>query len=420
VRARKLCPLSRLTALAASLPALAALAGGLSGCGGVGVSATASISGNQLTIYSSLPLQGPSAPVARQIVNAEKLALAETGGMVGPFKVGYVSLDDSSSKTGEWDPGITATNAKIAAADPTAIAYLGEHDSAASAVSLPLINAAGILQVSPASPYVGLTSSLDAGQDEPERFYPSGLRTFGRLQPGDPVEAGAQVQMMKRLGIAKLYVLDDQEPFDMPLAQIVAQEAEGAGIKVAGHDSLNVTAGSSFTGEAEKIGGSGAQAVFFAGGAGAGAVALWRQLYAADPRLLLFGTNGLVDDSFASQIGTAAGRTYLSTPELPPSLYPFPAERVLADYRRHFGGEAGAAALYGYETMRVVLMAIGEAGSHGNDRQTVINRFFAVRDRASVLGRYSIQPDGETTLSRYGIDRVVGGHTLFYRAIDVR
>jgi branched-chain amino acid transport system substrate-binding protein len=407
-------------ALAASLPALGALAGVLSGCGAVSVSGAASISGNQLTIYSSLPLQGPSAPQTRQIVNGEKLALAEVGGKIGQFKIGYVSLDDSNRKGGQWDPGVTATNAKIAAADPTAIAYLGEYDSAATAVSLPLINAAGILQVSPASPYVGLTSSLDAGQDEPERFYPSGVRTFGRLQPGDPVEAGAQVQLMKQLGVGKVYVLDDQEPFEMPLAQIVAGDAEGAGIKVAAHDSIAVTAGANFAGEAEKIVGSGAQAVFFAGGAGAGAAALWTQLYGADPGLLLLGTNALVDDSFANEIGGAAGRTYLTTPELSPSRYPFPAERVLDDYKRHFGGEAGAPALYGYETMRVVLTAIAEAGSHGNDRQTVINRFFSVKDRDSVIGRYSMQADGETTLARYGVDRIVGGRPVFYRAMEVR
>ena len=40
------------------------------------------------------------------------------------------------------------------------------------------LNGAGILQVSPSSPYVGLTSSLEAGQDEPGRFYPTGHRTF--------------------------------------------------------------------------------------------------------------------------------------------------------------------------------------------------------------------------------------------------
>jgi branched-chain amino acid transport system substrate-binding protein len=68
----------------------------------------------------------------------------------------------------------------------------------------------------------------------------------------------------------------------------------------------------------------------------------------------------------------------------------------------------------------VVLMAIAEAGSRGNDRQTVINRFFSVRDRESVIGRYSMQADGETSLSRYGIDRIAGGRPVFYRAIEVR
>lgn len=54
----------------------------------------------------------------------------------------------------------------------------------------------------------------------------------------------------------------------------------------------------------------------------------------------------------------------------------------------------------------------------GNDRLTVIDRFFATRDRESVLGRYSMQADGETTLSRYGADRIVNGRPLFYRAFD--
>ncbi len=136
---------------------------------------------------------------------------------------------------------MTATNAKTAADDTTTIAYLGDYNSAATAVSLPLINAAGILQVSPASPYVGLTSSLDAGQDEPERFYPTGHRTFGRLQPGDPAEAAAQVKLMGAMGVHRVYVLNDQDPFEVPLAQIVAGDAARAGIAVAGNDSLDVT-----------------------------------------------------------------------------------------------------------------------------------------------------------------------------------
>ncbi len=402
-----------------SVAALAAVLPALAGCGGVGVSGASEPIGNLLAIYSSLPLQGPSAPISQEIVNGERLALADAGGHVGPLKIGYVSLDDANPKTGEPDPGATSTDAKMAAQDTSTIAYLGEYGSEATAVSLPLINAAGILQVSPGSPYVGLTSSLDAGQDEPERFYPSGKRTFGRLQLGDPAQAVAQAKLMRMLGVHKLFVLDDQNPFEMPLAQLVASEAERAGITVAAHDSIVTSPGSVFTGEVEKIAHTGAQAVFFAGGGGAGTVALWRALHTADPQLLLLGSSALTGPAFASAIGPAADSTYLTTPLLALSEYPPPAARVLADYRRHFGGEPGPYALYGFEAMNVVLDAIRRAGAQGDDRQSVINRFFETTDRDSVLGRYSVRSDGETTLSRYGVDRVANGRTEFYRAIEV-
>jgi len=287
-------------------------------------------------------------------------------------------------------------------------------------VSLPLINAAGILQVSPASPYVGLTSSLDAGQDEPERFYPSGQRTFGRLQPGDPKQAAAQVRLMQDMGVHRVYLLNDEEPFDIPLVQILAGDAERAGIKIEGDDSLDMVGATVFTGEVEKISKSHAQAVFFAGSGGAPTVALWRQLYSADPGLLLLGSSGMVSESFTSPIGRAGASTYLTTPILAVNQYPPPAAAMLRDYRHAFAGEAGPYALYGYEAMSVVLDAIRRAGPHGNDRQAVIDQFFATRNRDSVLGRYSIEADGETTLSRYGVDRVVNGLPVFYRAIETR
>jgi branched-chain amino acid transport system substrate-binding protein len=401
----------------ACLVAIALTGAAAAGCGGVSASGASEATGNQLVIYSSVPLHGPSAAVGEEIVDGERLALADAGGRAGRFRVGYFSLDDCNPSTGELDPGVTAANAKMAAADTSTIAYLGELGSAGTAVSLPLINAAGILQVSPGSPYVGLTSSLHAGQYEPQRFYPSGRRNFGRLQPGDPAQAAAQVQLMRMLGVRSVYVLDDQDPFDMPLAQIVAADAAAAGISVAGRDSVATASPAPPAGELEKIVRAGAQAVFFAGSPGRGTVALWRALHGADPHALLLGSSALVSEEFTSALGAAAGSTYLTTPALDPRSYPPLAARVLGEYRRHFGANGDAYALYGYEAMSVVLAAIRGAGAKGNDRLAVIARFFATRDRASVLGSYSIQPDGETTLARYGVDRVSGGHAVFFRAV---
>jgi branched-chain amino acid transport system substrate-binding protein len=398
--------------------AAAALAAG-AGCGGVGVSTAGTVSGDQLTIYSSLPLEGPLAADSRQIVNGEKLALAQAGGRVHRFKINYASLNDGEAKTDGWAPGDTETNAKYAAQDTSTIAYLGDYDSAATAVSLPLINAAGILQVSPGSPYVGLTSAQDAGQDEPERFYPTGRRTFARLMPGDPVQAGAQVRLMQALGVGRVYVIDDQGPFNVPLAAIVAEDARDAGIEVLGEDGIDTSAGSEFAGEVRKVLESGAQAVFFSGVADAGAVGLWRELHAAAPGLRLLGPSSLAQDSFAGEIGAAAQQTYLTTPMLPAALYPPAAQTVLRQYRAQFHEAPASYALYGYEAMSVVLLAIRRAGAHGGERRAVVRQFFATKDRESVLGRYSLSPRGDVTLSRYGVDRVVRGRLAFYRAFEV-
>ncbi len=398
-----------------ALAATAGLALAASGCGGVpGAAATLS---NQLTVYSSLPLQGPSAGISRQIVDGEKLALHDAGGRVGPFTVSYASQDDSNPTSGQWDRGVTAADAKTAADDPTTIAYLGDYDSAATAISLPLINAAGILQLSPASPYVGLTSSLDAGQDEPARFYLTGKRNFARLQPGDPKQAQAQVRLLKDLGVKKLYVLDDQNPFEAPLAEMVATDAEEAGLTLAGHDSLDTTATSEFTEEVNKIAESGAEAVFFAGVSDEGAVALWKQLNAADPKLWLLGSSALLDPKFTSGIGAAAARTLITDPILPVSHYPASAQRVLAAYRKRFGEQPEAYALFGYAAMSAALEAIRAAGARGNDRQAVIDALFAAGPRESAIGRYAIEPDGETTLSSYAVDRVSGGRPVFWREV---
>jgi branched-chain amino acid transport system substrate-binding protein len=401
-------------------PAALTLPLAVAGCGGVSVSGAEPVLGDNLTVYSSLPLHGPEGAISAQMINGEKLALADAGGQVGRFRISLYSLDDSSATSATWEPGLTATNAKLAAQDNDAIAYIGDYDSGATAVSLPLTNGAGILQISPGSPYVGLTSSQDAGQDEPARFYPSGKITFGRLIPGDLVEAAADVALMRSLGVKRVYALSNEDPFNVPLAELVVGDAERAGISVAGYDRLALTPGAEMTSEAEKVSASGAQAVFFSGPAEAGTVELWRALHAADPTLTLIGSHQLAEEGFTSQLGGAAGETLLSTPWLAPRLYPPSAQALLRRYRGRFHEAPQAYALYGYEAMSVTLDAIRRAGRRGNSRQAVIAAFFGTKHRDSVLGPYSMQANGETTLSRYGIDRVVDERPFFYRVLDVR
>ena len=87
--------------------------------------------------------------------------------------------------------------------------YLGEFNSGGSAISLPITNEAGILQVSPSNTYVGLTRAEGADKGEPDKYYPSGKRTFGRVVPADHIQAAAQVAYQKTLEDYEQPPLDD-------------------------------------------------------------------------------------------------------------------------------------------------------------------------------------------------------------------
>ena len=151
----------RTTAIAAmaAVVALGAAACSSSSTSG-GSSSSPASSGGTVDIYSSLPLQGASSAQTAPMVNGIKLALSQAGNKAGQWTVNYQSLDDSTAAAGKWDPGQTAADARKAASDPKAVYYIGEFNSGASEVSIPILNQAGIPQVSPANTYVGLTTNL--------------------------------------------------------------------------------------------------------------------------------------------------------------------------------------------------------------------------------------------------------------------
>ena len=191
----------RIPAIAAvAAIALAAVGCSSSGSGSSKSSSSSSGGANTIDIYSSLPLQGASTAQTNPMVNGIKLALAEAGGKAGQWTVNYQSLDDSTAAAAKWDPGQTAANARKVATDPKAVYYIGEFNSGASEVSVPILNQGGIPQVSPANTYVGLTLNVPPASlpGEPQKYYPTGTRTFLRIVPTDSIQAASDLTAMKR------------------------------------------------------------------------------------------------------------------------------------------------------------------------------------------------------------------------------
>jgi branched-chain amino acid transport system substrate-binding protein len=403
-------------ALACILGALA-LVGGLSGCGGK--KSAVQNGSDTLTIYSSLPLQGPDRARARDMVNAIKLALQQAHGKIGPFSITYVSLDSATPQAGTWTGDQVLVNARTAVHDLNAIAYIGDQDSAATALSLPLTNEGDILQVSPSSTYVGLTRK-SRRQGEPDRFYPSGIRTFGRMVPADDVQASALIGYMKSSGVRSLALLADREIYGGGIADEVQEAATRQGIKVDDVGTIDGEAGD-VSGPAKNVAATGADAFLYAGTTATGAARVFGAVGAAAPRMQLFGPAAVADQAFASALPVAVqGQMRVTTPALPPRLLPASA-RVFRDrFRKAFGREPAPEALQAYEACNAVLYAIRTAGIKGNDRLAVAKAFFTIRNRASILGRYSIDPDGDTSLSSYAGERIKNSQFVLQTLLKVR
>jgi len=387
-----------------------------SGGGGGGSKA----SGSTLTIYSSLPLQGDSRPQSEDVVRGEQLALEKTGGKAGTFKIKYVSLDDATAATGKWEPGKVSENARKVVGDDNAIAYLGEFNSGASAISIPLLNEAGILQVSPSNTYVGLTRAEGAEKGEPQKYQPSGKKTFGRVVPADHIQAAAQVAYMKENGVTKLYILNDKEVYGKGIADQVEKIAGQQGIDVLGNDGIDTKA-ANFRALASKISSSGADGFFFGGITQNKGVQLFKDVNAANPDLKLFGPDGVADSPFFEKVGAKVEQNaYITAPTLDPKSYPPAAQEFYKQFKTKYGKDPEPYAIYGYEAMSVTLEAIKAAGDKGNDRQAVVDAFFKTKGRDSVLGTYDIDENGDTTLSDYGGNRIKGGKLVFDKVIKAQ
>jgi len=387
--------------------------------GGGGGGSTASGGGN-LTIYSSLPLQGDSRPQSQDVVRGEKMALDEAGGKAGNFKINYVSLDDATAAAGKWDAGQTSANARKVVGDDKAIAYLAEFNSGATAISLPITNEAGILQVSPSNTYVGLTRSEGADKGEPQKYYPSGNRTYGRVVPADHIQAAAQVQYQKDQGCKATYILNDKEVYGKGIADQVASLGAKQGLQIKGNDGIDTKA-ANFRALAGKIKASGADCFFFGGITQNKGVQVFKDVAAANPTIKLFGPDGVAESAFSTKLGSdVEKRTWITNPTLDPKLYPASAQQFFQKFKAKYGVDPQPYAIYGYEAMSVVLEAIKRAGAKGNDRAAVVKSFFETKGRDSVLGKYDIDENGDTTLSDYGGDKVEGGKLVFDKVIKAQ
>ncbi|HEX5146986.1 MAG TPA: ABC transporter substrate-binding protein [Conexibacter sp.] len=413
-----------LSRLALTLVACASVSA-LAGCGGGAKTPEPLLRSPQLTIWSSAPQHGPLRAVSADVVGAERLALAQDGGRVGRYRVRLFALDAATPGLGRSDPAQMSQNARRAAKDPRTVAYLGELATGSSAISIPLLNEAGILEVSPLDPAMALTTANLAVAGSPERYYPKLRvvgRTFARVVPSDRTEVDALLAAMRGEGVRRLAILSDEDPSGRALATSLRAKAHAAGIAVVAWPEIDEDA-PQHPDVIAALRAADVDGALDATGARPGAARLWRELSGADPGLQLFAPASLADPSFVAGLGPEASRVAHVTLPLPPPAADAPAARRFARaFAARYGHAPAPEAVYGYEAMRSVLAAIHDAERREPEgvlrRSAVVHAYFRTAPRAGVLGPYAIEPSGDSSLHDWSLYRVAGGRLRFAGALD--
>ena len=359
--------------LAATGCLVAALAMGVGACGDDSDDGGGDTGGGgeakSLKIYSSLPLQGASRPQTTAMVNGIKLALEQAGNKAGDFEVTYESLDDSTAQAGSWTPEATTSNARKAAQDESTAAYIGEFNSGASAVSIPILNEAGVPQISPANTYVGLTTDAPGSEPgEPDKYYPSGARTYARIVPTDTIQGAALATVMQEDGCTKVQMTNDKEVYGAGLASNIETAAEGIGLEIIANDAVDKNA-PNYRSLAGKAKSAGADCFVYSGITANNAVQLYKDFSAALPDAKLYGPDGVCEAGFADPAeggipADVAAKFKCSVATLSVDEYPPEGQEFFTQFSEKYGEDnPDPYAIYGYEAMRLALDAIERSGT---------------------------------------------------------
>ncbi len=350
----------------------------LSGClGDGGGDEPTRIEGDTATVYSSAPRHGASAAAASAVVAGERRALAEAGGRAGGLRIRFRELPATDDEPDHpWDPALVSENADTAADDPSAIAYLGELDYGATAVSLPITNDAGLLQVSPGDGLTSLTQRPPGRpRAGPERYYPSGSRSFVRIGPTDLREAEYLVERASAAGAERIAVVFGRDIYGRELAAQIIVRARRAGLEPVASEEYRGQP-DEITDIADAIAETRPDAVIHAAVADGGTARVLREIDTRLPAVPLFATSGIL----------AGGGP----------AFPGGPDRIEAV------GPAISPERAGYEAMRLVLDAVEEGR---RDRRLVIAAARRLAPRVAHPRLALYRPGADGRLERVGVAR---------------
>lgn len=370
-----------------------------------------------IKIVSSLPRTGSANYQTTTMVNGIRMAIDEVGGKVGSFSIVYEDWDGASPERGQWDPAVEAANADRAVRDPDIMAYIGTYNSGAAKISMPKLNQAGMVMVSPANTWPGLTKPGIGEPNEPMVYQPSGKVTYFRVVPADDIQGLVAAKWAQELGCKKAFVLHDRELYGKGIAELFQRNAKKLGFEVTGFEGIDAKA-SNYRSLVTKIRQTGSDLVFFGGTTQTNAGQIVKDIRSGGLANVKFmAPDACYENAFIDAAGkeNLNGRTYITFGGVPASKLTGKGKEFYDNYLKRYNAEPEGYAVYGYEAANVVLDAIRRAGK--KDRAAIVAAVASTKEFDGALGRWSFDEHGDTTLRTMSGNAVENGAFAFVKLL---
>ena len=286
-----------------------------------------------------------------------------------------VFLDDAAGNPPQPDPNRERRDAQTCAARHDTFGYIGPLPSVVAPASMPVLNRAGIAQISPSNTSPSLTSPATRAVLEPATYrHLLPLVTYYRMVTTDALQGpSAAIYLRARLHATTYFLVDDESSYGIGLAGAMEAYAAKVGLRLIGRAHFNPTTNASrasrLAAVADVIAAKNPDGVLF-GGAGPTFPGpaypggyLVRDMWADGYRGPLVGGDGIWFNGFASAAGRGAVGLFATNPD-PDIAAAAPSFRRA--YVRRFHVELAPHSAAAYDAANIVLHAIYLAAMHGS------------------------------------------------------
>jgi len=373
-----------------------------------------------IKIGIDLPVSGADASTGIPTRNGAVQAIEEADAKGAPAGFTFVAYDLDDAVQGVHDPAQGAQNVRSFVSDDAVLAMVGPFNSSVAQAEIPIANDAGLAQISPATTNPGLTKGPDAAKLRPS--HPD-VNTFFRVCTTDDRQGAAGAQFARKLGLAKAFIIDDDETYGKGLADVFEAQFKADGGSVIGHEHL--TKGQTdFKALLTKAHALSPDLIYYGGTTATGGGLLRKQMRDGGFGTVAFlGGDGISDAEFEKSAGDAANGSYYSVAAPETAKLPSAAGFIVA-YRKRWNAEVGAYSANAFSAANVVIAAIEKAIAANNDkapsRADVLEQIAATKNFPSPIGPIGFDANGDTTNPILSIYRVENGKPTFVDQINLK